>query len=429
MRRTLPAGAKPRSTVRRARFPLTATLLATLLPALPAQAQALALALAQETPPAPTTTPAADPAAASGDTLTEAGQSHEKTSFFDRFRDEEDGKLDFSNVLAKGGFIPVPIVITEPAVDGGYGLMAQFITMPKDNPAAVTRRMVGAAKTGNGSYGYGYFQQGSALDQRLHYRFGAGRGKAILTMYPALLPSGFEYTNKYDYAVLASARMDIGKSGFSIGPMLDFRQMRSRIDFAKVPDELEEQFQRKLNLGALGGGAHFDNRDNPLAPTKGVNAYVQGRFYADFLGSDRKFQRYEGHAYAFHPLGDGWRLGAKVEIDAARGNYPAFIAPSISLRGVQAARYQGATVLSTEAELTYQLAPRWSVLAFGGMGATDPGHSRIFDSSGAIFAGGGGLRYRIARKLGMDAGLDVAYGPGGAVFYIQLGQAWSFGMD
>jgi hypothetical protein len=68
-------------------------------------------------------------------------------------------------------------------------------------------------------------------------------------------------------------------------------------------------------------------------------------------------------------------------------------------------------------------------VAFGGVGASDAGHTRLFEDSGAIFTGGAGVRYRLARKLGLDAGLDVAYGPQGAVFYIQFGHAWGLRMD
>ncbi len=69
------------------------------------------------------------------------------------------------------------------------------------------------------------------------------------------------------------------------------------------------------------------------------------------------------------------------------------------------------------------------MLAFGGFGTTDAGSKRIYKDSGGIWAGGAGFRYRLARKLGFDAGVDVAYGPDGAVFYLQFGHAWSLGMD
>lgn len=58
-------------------------------------------------------------------------QEPEKKGFFRQFTDEEDGKVDFSNFLAKGGFIPLPIIITEPAVEGGSGLAAVFLRVPK----------------------------------------------------------------------------------------------------------------------------------------------------------------------------------------------------------------------------------------------------------------------------------------------------------
>ena len=48
-------------------------------------------------------------------------------SFFDKFIDPKDGMFDTSNwVLENKGFLPVPIVITEPAVGPGLGVAALF---------------------------------------------------------------------------------------------------------------------------------------------------------------------------------------------------------------------------------------------------------------------------------------------------------------
>jgi hypothetical protein len=44
-------------------------------------------------------------------------------------------------------------------------------------------------------------------------------------------------------------------------------------------------------------------------------------------------------------------------------------------------------------------------------------------------AGGVGFRYRIARQLGLDVGIDVARGPEDAIYYIQFGHAWGRDMD
>lgn len=373
---------------------------------------------------APASQPAADvPAPAA------APEEHHESWFHRHFIDDEDGKIDLSNFLAKGGFVPMPIIITEPAVDGGFGIAAIFISVDEDDPRNITRTVGGAFKTGNGSYGFGLFQSGHAFDGRLSYKGGIGRGKITLSAYPQFAPQGVEYTNSYDYGIIGSALWHLKDRRFSLGPSIDFRKLKSTLDIPGLPPEFADDFGNTLHTGALGFGFHFDSRDNPMTPTRGLNAFVDGKFNDGAFGSDRDFQIYDADVYAFHKMTSHWRLGFKAEVDAARGDFPSFFAPSIDLRGVQAVEFQGSTVLSTEMEITHQLNDRWSLLAFGGLGLTDAGSKRIFENSGAIFAGGGGIRYRLARKLGLDFGADVAVGPGGPVFYLQFGHAWSMGMD
>jgi len=47
------------------------------------------------------------------------------------FRDPEDGRLDMSEwLLTKKGFLPIPIIITEPALGYGGGLVLAFFSQP-----------------------------------------------------------------------------------------------------------------------------------------------------------------------------------------------------------------------------------------------------------------------------------------------------------
>ena len=47
------------------------------------------------------------------------------------FRDPEDGHLDMSEwLLTKKGFLPIPIIITEPALGYGGGLVLAFFSQP-----------------------------------------------------------------------------------------------------------------------------------------------------------------------------------------------------------------------------------------------------------------------------------------------------------
>jgi len=83
--------------------------------------------------------------------------------FRDNVIDPEDGMLDMSDYLASArGFLPVPIIITEPAVGYGLGVAVAYFHAPKElDPEQHPHRgppsiSVGfAAKTENGTYLYG----------------------------------------------------------------------------------------------------------------------------------------------------------------------------------------------------------------------------------------------------------------------------------
>ncbi|WP_292036047.1 MULTISPECIES: hypothetical protein [unclassified Brevundimonas] len=383
---------------------------------------------AQEAPQANTGEETASDALVQPAVQDDASQPH-KPRFRDRFFDAQDGYLDFSTILANGGFIPVPIIITEPAVGGGGGVAAAFLSSSPDHPRQITRRVLAAFKTGNGSSGVGYLQSGYAMDGRLSYRFAIGRGKVTLDSYPGFAPEGIEYTSRYDYGVVGSAQWRFSDDRISFGPLFDFRKLRSTLDVQGLPDAFAGEFGQDMQTGALGLGLHFDSRDNPLTPTKGVNALAEAKYNRDAFGSDRDYEEYAGSAYVFGEASQRLHYGVKFEADAIRGDFPIYYAPAVNLRGTPAARYQGMNTYASEAEVTWRKDERWAFLAFAGVSFADARSSRIYKDSGALYTGGVGFRYRIARQFGLDAGVDVAYGSDGVVFYLQFGHAWSFGMD
>jgi hypothetical protein len=78
-----------------------------------------------------------------------------------RFRDPEDGAFDISNHLASAtGFLPIPIIITEPAVGYGGGLLAAYFHGSVEEWTARAGRfrppnisLAGGFYTANGSWG------------------------------------------------------------------------------------------------------------------------------------------------------------------------------------------------------------------------------------------------------------------------------------
>ncbi len=60
---------------------------------------------------------------------------------------------------------------------------------------------------------------------------------------------------------------------------------------------------------------------------------------------------------------------------------------------------------------------------FGGAGKTSA-ISETEVQGETVAAGGLGFRYRLARKLGLQVGLDVAQGPEDTAVYLTMGSAW-----
>src|SRR4051812_1212732 len=58
----------------------------------------------------------------------------------DKFRDETDGQLDLSNYLLRHrGVLPIPVIVTEPAVGYGGGLALAYFSQSFDERAEASR--------------------------------------------------------------------------------------------------------------------------------------------------------------------------------------------------------------------------------------------------------------------------------------------------
>lgn len=346
----------------------------------------------------------------------------------DLFFDPADGQLDLSNLLLRGGFIPVPVIITEPAVDGGLGLVGYFVRLPPAGEHRPPERtIVAAAKTGNGSDGYGLMHSGSFFGGDLLYSAAAAHGLAILDLYPGGRDFSLAYDNTITY-LGGRAHYRLGDGGFSLGPTVAWRSNDVALDTSGLFPGGDPLLGRTTDLLGLGASLHYDDRDNPLSPTTGVNAIVEPLFYRESLGSDVDFTSLSVSVAAFRSW-DRWTLGALLDAEATFGDAPFFMEPGVSLRGVPYGRYTGDRVASLELELRRQVSERWAVVGFGGVGWAERSGSILSGSDSTVASGGVGIRFRIARKLGLDMGLDLAVAEEGTTFYIQFGHAWSNRMD
>ena len=103
-----------------------------------------------------------------------------------RFLEPEDGQLDLSYFLENArGFLPIPIVITEPAIGYGGGLAGMFVRPRKEAGSEGWSRpnlsAVGGFATENGTKGAFAADASRWLEGRLRTTVGAATERSIST--------------------------------------------------------------------------------------------------------------------------------------------------------------------------------------------------------------------------------------------------------
>ena len=157
-----------------------------------------------------------------------------------------------------------------------------------------------------------------------------------------------------------------------------------------------------------------DSRDNFFTASRGWKLFAESVFYSPDLGSDEEYQMYRAQLLAYFPIARQLILGGRADARAARGDVPFYQLPYIEMRGIPFFRYQNEDVALAEAELRWNLTPRWALVAFAGFGR----------AAESVSAWGVGFRRLVARRLGIYMGVDLARGPEETAIYIQAGSAW-----
>jgi len=348
-----------------------------------------------------------------------------------RFRGE-DGWLDVSGFLDEAyGFIPLAIPITEPAVGlGGAGAL-MFLDRPPGEAAAGFGRpnitIAGALGTDNGTRGAFAGDIRHWLDDRLKTVVGVIGASVNLDFYgigrdPVLSSQPRSY-NLDTRAAVAQARYRIGDSPAWIG--LGYAIGSTTVKFAPrpavsgLPDAESES-----RVGGLLPHLSFDTRNNVFTPTEGNYLEASAGIFSKGLGSDTNFQRVNLTGMHFRPLARDWYLGIMGSSVLSYGDAPFYMRPFVWIRGIPAMRYQGDHTAQAEAEVRWQFWQRFSLIGFVGAGMAWNASDRR-DSEQNVAAGGVGFRYEIARKYGLHMGIDVAWGPDGPAWYVQVGSAWA----
>jgi hypothetical protein len=355
-------------------------------------------------------------------------------------KDPLDGQLDMSEaIIEAGAFVPVPILITEPALGGfGGGLVPVFLEKkplreidgePVLDRPDVTAAM--AAYTANGTWFVGGARVGNIPKWGLHYTVGGGYGDINLDFYETL-QSGNDVAIAFNGevgGVLLNVKKELFDPRFMVG--LHYALARVTMKLAEDRDlpSFADDGSLEGTVSSLGPIVEFDSRDGIFSTDRGVKLHAHYYASEHWLGSDYEYGRANGYVYGFVPIlrnattGQGWVSAVRADWQQATGEPPFYLLPFVDMRGIPLARYQGRTTVILETEQRIDVTRRWSAMAIGGL-------ARAFDSydefghEDLLYTYGTGFRYLIARQFKLRMGVDVARGPEQWAYYIVFGTAW-----
>jgi hypothetical protein len=338
-------------------------------------------------------------------------------------------------LLDRKGFLPVPILITEPAV--GYGGGLAFLFFRDSLRAAAEKKAAGGHATPPDIFGVAVaatengtkFAGGGALmtfkDDRWRYRGAVGNTDANLTFYG---PGGDLGTgddsiefNLDGWFSSQEGLLRLGDTNHFVSARWIYLDLNSRFDSDQAEPILTDD-QRAARDSGLGVSWEYDSRDTIFTPSRGQLASVETNFFEPAFGGENSFRTARAHLFAYLPAGKRIIVGLRADARVARGEVPFYQLPYIDLRGIPALRYQDDNVAVAEAELRLNVTPRWAAIAFAGAGRAWGGAA--WDEAGTQDSQGVGFRYLMASRMGLWSGVDYAIGPEEHAWYLSVGSAW-----
>ena len=340
------------------------------------------------------------------------------------FRDTTDNAFDISPwLMQKEGFLPIPSVITEPAVGfGGAAALLFFHSsyLKKKGPPNISG--VAGGGTQNGTWGVGVFHAGFYKNDRIRYTGALFKLNVNLKFYgPGLIFKDGIGLNLNSWLLFQQLKFRIGASNFFIGGQ--YLLLNTKNTFDKIIDLPPfNGTTLNANLSELTAVFNYESRNNVFTPTKGIFAQITATYSDDWLGGEGLYGRLNGSIIGFIPL-NKFNLGLRWESIHSLGDVPFWARPIVMMRGVPAMKYQNKNVSLVEAEINYNLYRRWYLLIFSGLGNTYTDFSSFSEGS-PVATVGTGFRYQIARLFGLKMGADVAWSTEDFAFYVTVGHAW-----
>lgn len=348
--------------------------------------------------------------------------------------DDADGMLDMSDYLRENryGFLPVPVVITEPAIGYGGGLFGLFLhdqdeQQPSNGrliPPAITA--LGGGATQNGTWFVGGGHRHTWNNDSIRYQIALGYADINLDIYSDDIAgfnrSGGVSTRTKGYGGSQKLLFRVADSPFFVGASQFYANMEISADNPAANRLLQGVLGESSATSGVGLLAEYDSTDNFFYPRNGLSLTGEYQFYTNFLGGDYRYNTLMLDGKYFQPLSRDFTLvlgGNYQSLSNSDSHLPPMARPYIKLRGISSYRYQGDYVSTVQSQLEWQMTPRWVLQGFVGAGSAEKEMDNLYEKTEVAW--GGGFRYLIASAFGLHTGIDVAFSDDEQALYFNVG--------
>lgn len=326
--------------------------------------------------------------------------------------------------------IIVPVPLAGPQLGFGVALGAVWFYAPAANSRPWTTG-VAVLTTTNGSYGVG--------------------GKHSMTLggddYRLDFTVGYAHLNTVYYGVGSEAGHDNVPVPITQTPILFQGQATRRViprlyvggrvrvldmstvvrDTAALAPVDGSAVTDRRRVVALGPVVSLDMTDGSLNPRAGSTVNGQWLFAVPALGSDNAYNKANLTVNHYVDVNAKTVVAFRGSLCSASADAPFFelcqYGSSSNLRGYANGQYRDHASWTLQTEWRRQLAGRFGVVAFAGIGGIARGLGAI-GSSTILPGAGGGVRYEVSREYRVNIRLDAATGKDSRAINLSLGEAF-----
>lgn len=323
-------------------------------------------------------------------------------------------------VKKESKLLPLVVPITEPAVGFGVigGVMYNITKKDPNEKADMVAGIAGVTTNGTWLAGGGYL--GYWKQDRIRFTGFTGYGNIIMDYYGLGNDNPIQFDQEA-FFLSQELLFRLGSSNFFIGGKYQLSTIYVDPNFFPERSiDLDDLF-KTVNSG-ISIVTEFDNLNHFLSPTEGYKIELSYDQNLEVLGSRRNWGTLNLNVNMYWPVNEWWVPGLRFESHVATGTPPFYAYPYVNLRGIAALRYQGKTSLVVETEHLFNLAKRWGVVGFTGIGTAI---KSIEDRENeVVWNAGSGVRFLASRSMGVKIGIDIAKGPEEWAYYFTIGSAW-----